>query len=45
MLLTLVRHGECLGQSDPQFWTDPDSPLSPLGMAQALAAARRLAAG
>jgi 2,3-bisphosphoglycerate-dependent phosphoglycerate mutase len=43
MLLTLVRHGECLGQSDPQFWTDPDSPLSSLGIAQAQAAAQQLA--
>jgi hypothetical protein len=29
MLFTLVRHGECLGQTDPQFWADPDSALSP----------------
>lgn len=43
MQLTLVRHGECLGQSDPAFWSDPDSPLSERGRYQAAAVARQLA--
>lgn len=43
MLLTLVRHGECLGQVDPQFGTDPDSALSPVGIEQARATAEQLA--
>ena len=43
MLLTLVRHGECLAQCNPQYFTDPDSALSPLGIEQATAAAQQLA--
>ncbi|MBC8074829.1 MAG: histidine phosphatase family protein [Chloroflexales bacterium] len=43
MLLTIVRHGECLGQTDPQFWADPDSPLSALGVQQAAQTAAQLA--
>jgi len=43
MLLTIVRHGECLGQSDQQYFADPDSPLSPYGIAQAQATAQQLA--
>ncbi|MBI3241965.1 MAG: histidine phosphatase family protein [Chloroflexi bacterium] len=42
MHFTLVRHGECLGQTDPQFYTDPDSALSPRGIAQARATAHQL---
>lgn len=42
MYLYIVRHGECLGQSDPDFYTDPDSPLSQLGAWQAHCAALRL---
>jgi broad specificity phosphatase PhoE len=37
MHLFLIRHGECLGQCDPAYYTDPDSPLSPRGEAQARA--------
>lgn len=36
MNLYLIRHGECLGQSDPTYYSDPDSPLSSLGIEQAL---------
>lgn len=43
MRLTLVRHGECLGQSDPMFWNDPDTPLSEFGKRQAVAVAQQLA--
>jgi broad specificity phosphatase PhoE len=43
MLFTLVRHGECLGQTDPQFWSDPDSALSTRGIEQAIATAHQLA--
>lgn len=43
MLLTVVRHGECLGQTEPQFWSDPDTVLSARGIAQAQAAALQLA--
>lgn len=43
MQLTLVRHGECLGQCDPHYYTDPDSPLSTYGIAQAQATAQQLA--
>jgi probable phosphoglycerate mutase len=43
MLLTLVRHGECLGQIDPQFSSAPDSVLSARGIAQAHALAHQLA--
>lgn len=43
MLVTLVRHGECLGQTDPHYWSDPDSPLSARGTEQAVAAAHQLA--
>lgn len=35
MYLYLVRHGECLAQSDPQYAGDPDSPLSAQGNQQA----------
>jgi broad specificity phosphatase PhoE len=34
MNLFLIRHGECLGQSDPNYYSEPDSPLSPLGKQQ-----------
>ncbi len=34
MFLYLMRHAECLEQSDPQGATDPDSPLSPIGVEQ-----------
>ena len=43
MHVTFVRHGECLGQSDPLFWTDPDSVLSARGVEQARATASLLA--
>lgn len=43
MQLTLVRHGECLGQSDPTFWNDPDTRLSESGKHQAAAVAQQLA--
>ena len=43
MHLTLVRHGECFGQSDPAFWSDPDSALSERGVAQAAVVAQQLA--
>jgi 2,3-bisphosphoglycerate-dependent phosphoglycerate mutase len=39
MHLYLVRHGECLAQSDPQYAADPDSPLSAQGDQQAYQAA------
>jgi 2,3-bisphosphoglycerate-dependent phosphoglycerate mutase len=39
MHLYLVRHGECLAQSDPHYAADPDSPLSPQGNKQAYQAA------
>jgi probable phosphoglycerate mutase len=35
MYLYLVRHGECLAQSDPQYADEPDSPLSAQGNRQA----------
>lgn len=35
MNLYLIRHGECLGQSDSNFYAEPDSPLSALGQQQA----------
>lgn len=44
MHLSIVRHGECLGQCDPAFWTDPDSELSQLGKQQALLTGQKLAA-
>lgn len=34
MHLILLRHGECLGQTDPKFYSDPDSELTPLGKEQ-----------
>jgi len=40
MHLHILRHGECLGQCDPDFYTDPDSPLSALGKKQAQESAR-----
>ena len=42
MHLFIIRHGECLGQCDPEYYDDPDSPLSPRGEAQARAVAHRL---
>ena len=42
MHLFIIRHGECLGQCDPTYYTDPDSPLSPRGEAQARAVADQL---
>jgi broad specificity phosphatase PhoE len=42
MLFTIVRHGECLGQTDPQFWNNPDSALSARGIEQAIAVAHQL---
>jgi broad specificity phosphatase PhoE len=42
MHLFIIRHGECLGQCDPAYGTDPDSPLSPQGEAQARAVADQL---
>ena len=42
MHLFIIRHGECLGQCDPAYYTDPDSPLSPRGEAQARAVADQL---
>lgn len=44
MHLLIVRHGECLGQWDPQFYSDPDSPLSIRGEQQARQVAQRLIA-
>lgn len=40
--LYLLRHGECLAQVDPTYFTDTDSPLSPLGIEQARLTARYL---
>src|SRR5215212_127754 len=42
MHLFIIRHGECLGQCDPAYSTDPDSHLSPRGEAQARAVADHL---
>ena len=42
MHLWIVRHGECLGQTDPNAFSDPDSDLSPLGEQQARLTAQRL---
>ena len=42
MHLYLIRHGECLGQTDPGHYADPDSPLSSLGRQQAQLTARCL---
>jgi broad specificity phosphatase PhoE len=42
MHLFIIRHGECLGQCDPAYYADPDSPLSPRGAAQARAVAYHL---
>ncbi|MBA3470484.1 MAG: histidine phosphatase family protein [Herpetosiphonaceae bacterium] len=42
MQLFLIRHGECLGQCDPSYARDPDSPLSALGHAQSRQVARLL---
>ena len=44
MHLLIIRHGECLGQCDPKYYSDPDSALSPLGEQQAHKVARRLVA-
>ncbi|MBA3533627.1 MAG: histidine phosphatase family protein [Ardenticatenales bacterium] len=43
MHLFIVRHGECLGQCEPEHYNDPDSPLSSLGEWQAQRVAERLA--
>jgi broad specificity phosphatase PhoE len=42
MNLFLIRHGECLGQSDPNYYSNPDTPLSALGKQQALLTAKHL---
>lgn len=42
MFLYLVRHGECLGQYDPTYQKDPDSPLSTLGEEQSERTAEQL---
>jgi broad specificity phosphatase PhoE len=42
MHLFIIRHGECLGQCDPAYYADPDSPLSSRGEAQARAVADQL---
>jgi probable phosphoglycerate mutase len=42
MYLFVVRHGECLGQADPSYYTDPDSPLSLRGERQAAQVAQHL---
>jgi broad specificity phosphatase PhoE len=42
MHLLIIRHGECLGQCDPSYYNDPDSPLSPRGQQQARQVAERL---
>ncbi len=44
MHLLIIRHGECLGQCDPSYYSDPDSPLSPRGEQQARRVAQRLRA-
>lgn len=43
MLLTLVRHGESMGQIDAAYQGNPDPPLSPRGILQAQATGRHLA--
>lgn len=42
MHLLIIRHGECLGQCDPDYYDDPDSALSPGGEQQARHVAQRL---
>lgn len=42
MHLLIIRHGACLGQCDPNYYTGPDSPLSPCGEQQAEQVAQRL---
>ncbi len=42
MHLLIIRHGQCLGQCDPTYSSDPDSPLSPHGEHQAHQLAQRL---
>lgn len=42
MHLFIIRHGECLGQCDPAYAADPDSPLSSRGEQQAQAVAHQL---
>lgn len=44
MHLLIIRHGECLGQSDPAYYDDPDSDLSLHGTQQAHHVAQRLIA-
>ncbi len=43
MHLFILRHGECLGQIDPESFSDPDTALSELGQLQARQTAQRLA--
>ena len=43
MNLYLIRHDECLGQTDPDYHSDPDSSLSSLGQQQAQLTAKFLA--
>src|SRR3954469_23138900 len=42
MHLFIIRHGECLGQCDPEYYADPDSPLSSRGEVQAHWVAQQL---
>ncbi len=42
MHLLIIRHGECLAQSNPAYLSDPDSALSALGEKQAQQVAQRL---
>ena len=42
MHIFIVRHGECLGQCDPAYYSDPDSALSLLGERQAQCTADQL---
>jgi broad specificity phosphatase PhoE len=42
MHLFIIRHGECLGQCDPAYYADPDSPLSSRGEVQAHWVAQQL---
>src|SRR5690242_9212183 len=42
MWLMLLRHGECLGQSDPALGHEPDTPLSERGQRQVRCAAQAL---
>jgi broad specificity phosphatase PhoE len=44
MHLFIIRHGECLGQCEPAYYADPDSPLSSRGEAQVQWVAQQLRA-